>query len=260
MTTTRQPIHSDDGMRAMPFYIVVDRSGSMSGEPIAGANRIVPSICRYLSGDPTAADCAHISVISFDTSATVDVALTSVANLIENERFPTLSAGGGTSFAAPLSMLVPTIQKDIERLKAQGFKTLRPVVFPVTDGNDNAGGWHEALHNLTHYDRETNLGFPYYPQIVPFGFGAADTASLDRLVWPKVPTETYTPRYYMATGADIAAIMNTIIAGLSWSIMNAAKAASGGQWVNAAPPAAALGANSPLVAHDASPFPDGAVL
>lgn len=260
MTTNHQPINSDDRMRAMPFYIVCDRSGSMSGEPIAGINRIVPSICGYLNGDPAAADCAHVGVISFDTGARVDLPLTSVSDLIDGERYPTLSAGGGTSFSSPLDLLAKTIPADVDRLRAQGFVVFRPAVYFLTDGQDNGGGWEPKLDALTHYDGETGAGFKYYPQVVPFGFGTALTANLDRLVWPKVSTDTYKPQYYMAAGNDISAIMNSIVAGLSWSIMNSAKAASGGQWVNAAPPQNAFGANTPVVAHDASPFPEGAAL
>lgn len=259
--TAFQATHADDRLRAMPFYIVCDVSGSMQGEPIAGINRILPSIASYLAGDPTAADCAHISLIAFNTSARVELALTSVADLIDDNRFPTLSADGGTTFASPLELLERTIPQDVDGLKGKGFQVLRPAVYFLTDGQDNGGNWEPVLDRITHYDRETRKGFPYYPQIVPFGFGSALAANLDRLVWPKVKTSAYTPQYYLADSRDISSIMNSVIAGLTWSIMMSARSASKGAWTNAAPTQQALGGTqAPVQAHDASPFKDGAIL
>lgn len=257
---TTQEVHQDDRMRAMPFYIVCDRSGSMLGAPLEGVNRLVSEICAQLNSDPASSDCAHISLIAFDTEATIAIPLSSVSDLLEAERYPTLTPGGGTSFSAPLDLLIQQIPKDVEALKARNFQVFRPAVYFLTDGHDNGGGWEPRLEALTRYDSETKTGMRYYPQIVPFGFGSALEANLDALVWPKVRTETYQPRYYLASGSDMAAIMNAIIAGLSWSIMTSARAASGGQWVNPAPEPSALGQGSTLQAHDASPFPEGATL
>ncbi|MDR1189695.1 MAG: VWA domain-containing protein [Bifidobacteriaceae bacterium] len=247
----------DDAIRAMPFYIVVDRSGSMAGAPIIGANTIIPAICQCLAADPTAADCAHLGMISFNTTARVDLPLTSLSDLIDNEAGsdlrPALVAGGGTTFRAPIEALIDQIPQDVDRLKARGFEVYRPAVFFITDGGDNGGDFEVPFGRLTR--------LKYYPQIVPFGFGAVSQPELDLLVWPKVATEAYTPRWYQGSGNDTGAIIAAIIRGLSMSIMRTSRSVSGaGLWVNPAPRTDELGHGSAVMAHDASPFPEGARL
>ena len=258
MATHDSVLNEDDTMYALPIYLVADVSGSMAGAPIDGVNKMIPSICNYLSTEPSAADCGHISIIAFDTAARVELPMTSISDLLDAERYPVLSAGGGTHIAAPLQLLRTTIQTDVDHLKSRGFTVRRPVVILLTDGQNARATWWQEFLELT--NQFEGAAFSYYPQIIPFGFGSTSDDILDGLVFPKVTTESYTPRYYLAATGDPGMIMSSMIAGLSRSIMVSARSASQGGWVNPAPTPEQLGSNSPILAKDASPFADGATL
>ena len=57
------------GMRRLPVYMVLDCSGSMSGEPIEAVRMGLRALVSDLQGDPQALETAWLSVISFDSSA-----------------------------------------------------------------------------------------------------------------------------------------------------------------------------------------------
>lgn len=56
-------------MRRLPIYLLLDTSGSMSGEPIEAVKNGVQLLETTLKQDPYALETAYISVITFDASA-----------------------------------------------------------------------------------------------------------------------------------------------------------------------------------------------
>ncbi|MGH8473151.1 MAG: VWA domain-containing protein, partial [Gammaproteobacteria bacterium] len=63
-------------MRRLPVYLVLDTSGSMSGEPIEAVKNGVQILVSTLRQDPYALETAFLSVITFDSSAKQVVPLT----------------------------------------------------------------------------------------------------------------------------------------------------------------------------------------
>ena len=55
--------------RRLPVYLVLDTSGSMTGEPIEAVRQGVKALLADLRGDPQALETAYLSVITFNNTA-----------------------------------------------------------------------------------------------------------------------------------------------------------------------------------------------
>ena len=67
-------------MRRLPVYLLLDTSGSMSGEPIEAVKNGVQVLISTLRQDPYALETAFISVITFDSNAQQIIPLTDLAS------------------------------------------------------------------------------------------------------------------------------------------------------------------------------------
>jgi uncharacterized protein YegL len=247
MTTSRETNNTDNLKRAQPFIFVVDKSGSMNGVPIQAVNQLPEQIAGYMAGDVSCCDIAHISMLSFNDSPHIELANTSLTQLIESGSYPSFTAGGMTNYGAALRELTDHIERTVKDLDGQGYRVNRPIVYFITDGEPTDSGWEKDFAALT--------AMKYAPMVIPLGFGNATAATLDSLVWPKKRTETYTPQYFIAQGGDISSIMTAIVRGLSKSVMKVSVGTKSNVWVNPAPTPADLGINPPIKAVDASsPF------
>ncbi|MFP8944109.1 vWA domain-containing protein [Streptomyces fenghuangensis] len=159
-------------MQILPFYMVCDESGSMSGLGVDAINKSLPELHQEISTNPSVADKTRFALIGFSTQASV---LQPLADLSELTQLPALSAGGVTSFGSAFRLLRDTIEKDVEALKAEGHDVYRPVVFFLSDGIPTDGDWRSALKEL---DAEK---FRYAPKIIAFGISDADAAIISEV-------------------------------------------------------------------------------
>lgn len=155
-------------MQILPFYMVCDESGSMSGPGVDAINAALPDLHQEISTNPSVADKTRFALIGFSTQASV---LQPLADLSELTQLPSLSAGGVTSFGSAFRLLKDVIEKDVTALKAEGHDVYRPVVFFLSDGIPTDDGWRTPLEELN--NKET---FKYAPKIIAFGISDADTA------------------------------------------------------------------------------------
>ena len=58
---------SDIHVRRLPVYLVLDCSGSMTGEPIEACRQGLKALLADLRSDPQALETAYLSVITFST-------------------------------------------------------------------------------------------------------------------------------------------------------------------------------------------------
>src|ERR1035441_8262650 len=95
----------------LPFYLVCDESGSMSGKPLDAINDSLPKI--------------HSEIASI----------------------PALTVKGGTNYSSAFDLLYDTIAEDVKQLKASGDQVYRPAVFFLSDGQpgDNWEGSYKRL-------------------------------------------------------------------------------------------------------------------
>lgn len=119
-----------DFTRRLPVYLLLDCSGSMSGDPIEAVRQGVRLLVNELKGDPNALETAYLSVITFESSVKQVVPLTELVSFSE----PSISAGGGTSMGGALNLLMDCINKEVRKSTETQKGDWRPLVFILTDG------------------------------------------------------------------------------------------------------------------------------
>lgn len=117
-------------MRRLPVYLLIDVSGSMSGEPIEAVKNGLQTMQSALRKDPHALEQAFISLITFETTVYQLVPLTEVYKF----QAPSLSTGGATSMGAALKLLVQCVNKEVVKSTSEQKGDWKPLVFLMTDG------------------------------------------------------------------------------------------------------------------------------
>lgn len=116
--------------RRLPVYLLLDCSGSMSGEPIEAVRQGVKALLMDLRSDPQAIETAYLSVIKFDSSAQQLVPLTELMSFSE----PNLDASGTTALGEGLRLLEQCIDREVNKTTATSKGDWKPLVFLMTDG------------------------------------------------------------------------------------------------------------------------------
>ena len=163
----------------LPIYVAVDVTLSMAGA-IKEFNRTLVELFKNVSDRPGLAKVILFSVVSFSDDACVELPL---AEVTRDFVFPSLSTKGITRYFGVFSLLKQLIEHDLTDLKASGVTVLRPAVFFISDGapidsdgaNEEPRIWSAALKALT------SDSFPYRPNIVAFGIGAADPGAIRQI-------------------------------------------------------------------------------
>lgn len=117
-------------MRRLPVYLLLDVSGSMTGEPIEAVRTGLKAMISALRQDPYALETAYISVITFNHEAQQVVPLTELAMFQE----PEITAKGTTSVGAALSLLSDKIESEVVKTSEERKGDWKPLVFFMTDG------------------------------------------------------------------------------------------------------------------------------
>lgn len=129
-------------MRKLPVFLVLDTSGSMMGEPIEAVKNGVQIMISALRQDPHAIETAHLSVITFDSTAHQVVPMTDLNSF----QMPDIQATGVTAMGEALRLVADCIDRDVAITTAETKGDWKPMVFLFTDGlptDDLAAGLSE---------------------------------------------------------------------------------------------------------------------
>ncbi len=121
---------SENRSRRLPVYLLLDVSGSMTGEPIEACRQGIKALLSDLRNDPQALETVALSVITFHTQAQQLTPLTDIGEFSE----PSLSAQGSTALGAGLTLLLERMAAEVQRGTAEVKGDYKPLVFIMTDG------------------------------------------------------------------------------------------------------------------------------
>lgn len=130
-------------MRRLPVYLLLDVSGSMSGEPIEAVKTGVQTLVSTLRQDPYALETAFLSVITFDTNAKQVAPLTELATF----QTPSISASGTTALGDALGLLAERVEAEVGKTNAEAKGDWKPLIFIMTDGVPT-DDWKKGLEKL----------------------------------------------------------------------------------------------------------------
>jgi uncharacterized protein YegL len=133
-------------MRRLPVYLLLDVSGSMSGEPIEAVKTGVQTLVSTLRQDPYALETAYLSVITFGSNAQQVVPLTELCSF----QMPGISASGTTALGEALALLADRLETEIGKTTAEVKGDWKPLIFIMTDGvpTDDWARSHEKLKKV----------------------------------------------------------------------------------------------------------------
>ena len=136
--------------RRLPVYLVVDRSGSMAGEPIAAMEMGIRSLIGELIHDPQAMDTVWLSVIAFGSVPELLVPLTDIRDF----QVPTLDAFGTTSLGEAVDLLAERIEEEVRKTTQDQKGDFKPLVYLFTDGSPT-DEWEEPVNAFRAADLAT---------------------------------------------------------------------------------------------------------
>lgn len=130
-------------MRRLPVYLLLDTSGSMTGEPIEAVKNGVQMMMHSLRQNPQAIETAFVSIITFDSEAKQIVPLTDLASF----QMVDIKASGVTSLGAALALLADKLGTEVTMTTLEQKGDWKPLIFVMTDGipTDN---WQQGYSRL----------------------------------------------------------------------------------------------------------------
>lgn len=200
-----------------PFYLCLDVSASMAGDPLDSINRQMPVLRASVGEDPAIAEVIRFGVVTFSDVARTVLPLSDLSMV---EAVPQVHPEGRTSYAAAFEHLRVVIESDYHAGRARGDRWYRPAVVFVSDGRptDDDARWRAAHAELV------DPAWKRHPNILAFGFGQADAAVLAAVAESKADRA-----FIAAEGSDPATVVPELMKGLISSIVSSSASVYSGE-------------------------------
>ncbi|QFS47691.1 vWA domain-containing protein [Nostoc sphaeroides] len=137
-----------------PVILLLDTSGSMSGQPIQELNRGLAAFKQDVLKDSQASLSVEVAIITFGPI----VKLTQDFVTIDQFTPPTLEVDGRTPMGAAIEYALDFLESRKQTYKDNGILYYRPWVFLITDGAPN-DSWESAAQRLRQAEAQSRLSF-----------------------------------------------------------------------------------------------------
>ncbi|MBK1896015.1 vWA domain-containing protein [Chryseobacterium paridis] len=140
-------------MRRLPVYLLLDTSGSMTGEPIEAVRNGVQMMLHSLRQNPQAIETAYVSIITFDSEAKQIVPLTDLASF----QMVDIKASSTTSLGAALGLLADKLSTEVTKTTLEQKGDWKPMTFIMTDGVPT-DDWQSGFNKLKSVNKGLIVG------------------------------------------------------------------------------------------------------
>ena len=165
-------VKTDNRDPRVACMLLLDTSGSMSGQPITELNAGYAALRTGLNEDPLARKRAEIGVVTFGGSARIAVPFSEARDL----EGTTFSPGGGTPMGAALDLGLDQVISRKQTYKDAGLEYFRPWLMIITDGAPTDGAaFTQAAARAKEFEAKKGVA------IFPIGVQGADMNVLSEI-------------------------------------------------------------------------------
>ncbi len=182
------------GSDVLPCYLVCDISFSMI-DHFDELNAGLREFRGAVHAERSVAARVSVCVVGFAAVPCVVQPLRPALELAELTGPP---PDGGSDFGSAFTLLRQTIDRDVRTLEARRLRVRRPLVFFTSDGRPTDSDWPTAFAQLT------DPAWATRPDVIAFGIGAADAATLGRIGTSRVFLRRDGVRMGAALAASVA--------------------------------------------------------
>lgn len=145
---------ADNAEPRCPVVLLLDTSGSMSGQPIDELNAGLAIFKQEVQRDTTASLRVEVAIITFDSSVNI------VQDFVTIDEFypPQLSASGTTSMGEGIELALNEVESRKSTYKSNGIQCYQPWVFLITDGGPT-DSWQSAAQRVRQASANGKISF-----------------------------------------------------------------------------------------------------
>lgn len=137
-----------------PVVLLLDTSGSMSGDRINELNAGLASFKQDVDKDTTASLRVEVAIITFDSSVHI------VQDFVTMDNFypPQLTTSGTTSMGEGIELALNEVESRKAIYKSNGIQYYQPWIFLITDGGPT-DSWQSAAQRVRQADADRKISF-----------------------------------------------------------------------------------------------------